>query len=120
MSLKKILIAGDDEDTVFLTNLILDRHGYQTECLEQGALVLSYPLTGIDLIIVDNEMKTADGISICKSLKKRDESREVPVVILAADYNCYDRATKAGVEKIVYKPVDPVTLVDVVNNVLTN
>jgi len=73
-----------------------------------------------DLIILDLMLPDADGIEICKNLKKRDKYSSIPIIILTAKGEETDRilGLELGADDYVTKPFSPRELVARVKAVL--
>ena len=73
-----------------------------------------------DLIILDLMLPDADGIEICKNLKKRDEYSSIPIIMLTAKGEETDKilGLEFGADDYVTKPFSPRELVARVKAVL--
>ncbi len=73
-----------------------------------------------DLIILDLMLPDADGIEICKNLKKRDDYKSIPIIILTAKGEETDKilGLEFGADDYVTKPFSPRELVARVKAVL--
>ena len=73
-----------------------------------------------DLIILDLMLPDADGIEICKSLKKRDKYSSIPIIMLTAKGEETDKilGLEFGADDYVTKPFSPRELVARVKAVL--
>ena len=92
MGKKKILVVDDEPDTVKLLSIRLKSNGYDvisvldgTACLEKA--VEEKP----DLIILDILMPKINGYEVCKCLKERDDTKDIPVIMLTAKDSDTDR-----------------------------
>jgi diguanylate cyclase (GGDEF)-like protein/PAS domain S-box-containing protein len=73
-----------------------------------------------DLILLDVTMPEFDGFSVCRELRKSDESRNIPVIMLTAldDVKSIGTAYEAGATDFIIKPINWHILVQRVNYVL--
>ncbi|MDI6642417.1 MAG: response regulator, partial [Elusimicrobiota bacterium] len=80
--IKKILIADDSEDTRELLKFTFEQAGYETSTVENGRELLRH-VNEIkpDLIVLDLVMPVLDGLSALLELKKRLETKDIPVVV---------------------------------------
>ncbi|MBK1644196.1 hypothetical protein CKO25_05910 [Thiocapsa imhoffii] len=62
-----------------------------------------------DLILLDVMMPEMDGLSVCRALKERPETRDVPVLFVTAQTDALDQALalEAGGVDFISKPVNP-------------
>lgn len=74
--------------------------------------------TQIDLIILDISMPQLDGIEVLKHLKKDDNYRYIPVIVVTSKTEDRYRALEHGAEDFLSKPIDIVELQFRVNNLL--
>ncbi len=103
-----ILVVDDDASTRTLLEIILSSGGHQVILLNDGREALVYLKTNTpDLIIIDVNMPVIDGIEVCARIKKLPRFQNTPVVVLTSmdDAQTRTRATLAGVNQIIYKPL---------------
>jgi len=118
MTGKRILVVDDDEKTVELVKLYLNRDGYRVLTAYDGieALRLArerHP----DLIVLDLMLPGMDGLEVCRVL--RDES-DVPIIMLTARTTDQDKlkGLDQGADDYVTKPFSPRELAARVRTVL--
>ncbi len=80
---KKILIAEDEKSIAQAYGDYLEREGYIIEYAYDGEESLK-KITEFkpDLILLDIVMPKLDGISVLKKLKKDEETKNIPVIVL--------------------------------------
>ncbi len=106
---RKILIVDDDRDTREMLMLALDLEGYDVEQAANGLrLVSSLRVDRPDLILLDVMMSWIDGFELCRSIKKNEELRDIPIVFVSARKGGEDvrRGLEAGAADYFTKPVD--------------
>jgi two-component system phosphate regulon response regulator PhoB/two-component system alkaline phosphatase synthesis response regulator PhoP len=118
---KLIAIVDDEPDIRELVSLHLKRAGFETETFERSddffrSLDLNIP----DLIILDLMLPDADGLDVCKMLRKSDSCSQVPIIMLTAKGEETDRilGLELGADDYVTKPFSPRELVARVKAVL--
>ena len=82
---KGIILAVDDvpESLVMLTDT-LAAEGYDVRPADSGELALaSLEATKPDLILLDIRMSGMDGFEVCRRLKARSESRDIPLMFIS-------------------------------------
>ncbi len=112
--MKKILVV-DDEDhirEVAATSLEVVG-GWAVVTASSGAEALSKAETeNPDAILLDVMMPEMDGPTVFRALRKNEETRTIPVVLLTAKVQAAEREqfTDLGVDAVLAKPFDPMTL----------
>ena len=83
MAGKKILMADDDQDCLELFSFMLKKAGYEVITVSSGLEALE-KLDDItpDLVILDVMMNEMDGFTALKNIKRYDETKDIPVIIL--------------------------------------
>ncbi len=105
-----ILVVDDIPINLSVIAEILAPH-YSVKVAKNGARALEIvnASTPPDLILLDVEMPGIDGFEICRELKSRIETREIPVIFLTAKFSADDEAQGffAGAADYICKPVNP-------------
>ncbi len=109
-----VLVVEDEESLATLISYNLTKEGYRVALCADGeeALVLideSRP----DLILLDWMLPTVSGIEICRRLRQRAETRNIPLVMLTARGEESDRirGLDTGADDYVVKPFSMAELV---------
>lgn len=103
---KKILVAEDDKDILFILDLILKKAGYQVESLPDGKSIVSGKKDWPDLFILDKDIPSIDGLAICKYLKLHKETKDIPIIMISCFHYLKNRATELGVDEFIEKPFE--------------
>ncbi len=118
MAGKRVLVVDDDEKTVELVKLYLNRDGYRVLAAYDGveALRLAREYRP-DLIVLDLMLPGIDGLEVCRTL--RSES-DVPIIMLTARTTDEDKLAGLGLgaDDYVTKPFSPRELAARVRTVL--
>ena len=118
---KLIAIVDDEPDIVELVSLHLKRAGFEVNGYLEAEYFLKYIASKKpDLIILDLMLPDADGLDVCKYLKKEDEYSAIPIVMLTAKGTETDKilGLELGADDYVTKPFSPNELVARVKAVL--
>lgn len=111
---KKILIIEDDPVSRKMTELILNKEGYDVIISANGLEGLRKARTeSPDLLITDVMLPGLDGFEICYRLREDTVTAKLPILMLSAKGQESDRdsASKVGANAFLSKPVDrPVLL----------
>lgn len=82
---KKILIAEDTLTIRELEKSILEAQGYQVDVAVDGLDALNkLSATHYDLVVSDIQMPRMDGFELCSTIKKSEEYKDLPIVIVTA------------------------------------
>lgn len=100
---KRILIAEPDPDMLFIVGTALQKAGYSVEANAAGVCILDQENSWPDLFILDKDLPTIDGLAVCKYLRIKQDTREIPIIVLSS-YAIRDKARKAGATAFIRKP----------------
>ena len=117
--MKKILLVDDDPELRQLLATYLGRHGYDTLLLPDTRQLDAYlDRYQPQLIVLDLMLPGEDGLTACRRLRARGETR--PVIMLTARDEPVDRVIglEMGADDYVGKPFDPRELVARIEAVL--
>ncbi|WP_051283781.1 HD domain-containing phosphohydrolase [Desulforegula conservatrix] len=104
-----ILVADDDPKNLKIMKTLLDSMGYRVMACDSGAGAVSIIReTPPDLVILDVMMPGMDGFEICKRLKSREGTRQIPIILLTAlnDRESKIRGIESGADDFISKPAD--------------
>jgi signal transduction histidine kinase len=105
----EILVVDDEPEALALLTGVLTEAGYRVRPADSGSLALASVATSApDLILLDMRMPDMDGVEICRQLKARKESSEIPVVFVSgsADAETRVEGLELGAVDFVIKPFD--------------
>jgi two-component system sensor histidine kinase/response regulator len=81
----EILIVDDTPDSLELLRRLLKEFGYRVRPAANGRHALKSVAARLpDLILLDVKMPGMDGYEVCRRLKSREHSRNVPVIFISA------------------------------------
>lgn len=118
----RILVIDDDVNLLKMLGLILQRGGHEATVAADGAsgieMAVQHPP---DLAIVDVMMPEMSGHEVCRQLRARPATVDIPILILTARSQPADRevALQSGATDILVKPVPPKQLAAKVEEMLT-
>jgi DNA-binding response OmpR family regulator len=116
-----IAIVDDDPDILELLTVHLKKTGMKVRSFPDVEPFYRFLQQGTaDLIILDLMLPGADGIEVCKSLRKEEKFSSVPVIMLTARADEVDRVLglEIGADDYIIKPFSPKELVARVKAVL--
>ena len=105
-----VLIVEDDRDILNLLSFTIQNQGYHALQSRQGEEGLQMARTHRpDIILLDLMLPGMDGITVCRELKARMETARIPVIMLTAKGEEYDRilGLETGADDYVVKPFSP-------------
>jgi DNA-binding response OmpR family regulator len=114
---KKIIIAEDDNDLLFMLVMMLQERGYEVLGLKDGSLIMEGHCELPDLFILDKHMDYYDGLAITKQLKNQQSSQSIPVMMISGTEN-KDEANAAGIDLFFSKPIDTSKLFYCIDSIL--
>ncbi len=104
MDKKKILVADDNVGMLVVLGEILERAGYEVETTEDGESLLKRGNSWPDLIILDIFLGHQDGRDICFSLKNKESTHQIPIILFSSSHQLKKSALMAGANDFVPKP----------------
>lgn len=117
----RILAVDDEEDIVELVRYNLEREGYETLSAFSGKEALEIiSKKRPDLIVLDLMLPDLDGLEITRRLKRDEELKDIPIVMLTAKGEEADVVVglELGADDYIVKPFSPRILVARVKSVL--
>ncbi len=103
----KILIVDDIPKNIQILGNILSKENYQIAYAQNGEQALSITEhQEFDLILLDIMMPGMDGFEVCKALKERPETSDIPIIFLTAkaDMNSIVKGFTVGGQDYITKP----------------
>ena len=106
----KILIVEDERDIAELLRYNLQKAGFETDYVRNGADALHRSVEKPpDLIILDLMLPEVDGMIVCRLLKNDPRTKNIPVVMVTAKTEEKDRVAglELGADDYITKPFSP-------------
>jgi CheY-like chemotaxis protein len=118
----KILIIDDEDDIREVAALSLESvAGWEVITANSGSQGLARAAEHRpDAILLDVMMPGMDGPTTVRELRKNPVTAKIPVLLLTAKVQASDqrRFADLGVESVLFKPFDPMTLAEQISGVL--
>ncbi len=105
----RILIVDDEEDVVRPIAFRLGIQGFEVLMEPDGELGFDTAVNELpDLILLDIMMPGIDGVTLCQVLKERDDTRNIPIIMLTAKSTMGDveKAFAARADDYISKPFE--------------
>jgi len=106
---KKILVVDDDPGILDALKLTLEDAGYEVTTTEKGDYAENLRDTngGLpDVIILDVLLSGKDGRIICQKLKRQEDTRHVPIIMISAHPGAKQSVKAVGADDFLAKPFD--------------
>ncbi|MEI6846065.1 MAG: response regulator transcription factor [Candidatus Firestonebacteria bacterium] len=121
MAKEKILIVDDEKDLVELVKYHVEKSGYKALTAGSGGEALDLAAKQQPaLIVLDIMLPGFDGYEVCRILKKNENTKNIPIIMLTAKAAEEDTVTglKAGADDYLSKPFSPKILLARIDAVL--
>lgn len=105
----KILIVDDNETNRKLFRLLLQKNGFETIEVEDGAAGIQMAKEHLpSLILMDIQMPVMDGLTAMKAIRAEPETSSIPVIALTsyAMKEDKERFLAEGFDGYISKPID--------------
>ena len=116
----RILAVDDDPAALYTTSRLLRSAGYEVIEATTGNAALAAAL-GVDLVVLDINLPDVDGFEVCRRLRARPETADLPVLHLSATFtDSADLAVglAAGADAYLTRPVERPVLIATVRTLL--
>lgn len=104
---RHILIVDDDPVLQVLLPAVLEKAGYLTQIVEDGAAALGIA-ANFDLVLIDLHMPVMDGVETTRRIRADAAASHVAIVAMSADSSTaeLERCLAAGIDEFLTKPFD--------------
>ncbi len=116
--MKQIVLIEDDEDASHILTKVLDNAGYHVIPLKEGKAVLNQDFDVPDLYILDIDVPLIDGIALCKYLKLKPRTQNLPILLISGSHEKRERAQRAGADLFLRKPFTAVEFLNAVETLV--
>jgi DNA-binding response OmpR family regulator len=106
--MKRILVVDDDEDILDILCYILKERGYEVAGLLRGDQIMdTLEQFKPGLVLMDVMLAGEDGREICREIKTRPDTHNVPVILISASHNLSQSLRQEGApDDFIAKPFD--------------
>jgi DNA-binding response OmpR family regulator len=102
--MRKILIVEDDLDIQDIFRIIFTTYGYEVECISNGKSLVEKNGDWPDAIVLDKQLPGMSGVDACKILKAKQDTKNIPVIMISATSGIEQAARNAGADDFLEKP----------------
>ena len=108
---KMVWILDDDEAILEAIKIIIEEGGYcATSFSNASSFINQLKEERPDVILLDIFLSGEDGRTICKYLKNRHETREIPIILMSASSQLEKDVVDSNADSYIKKPFDIDTL----------
>jgi two-component system alkaline phosphatase synthesis response regulator PhoP len=118
---KRILVVDDEAHIQHVLSLKLRNAGYEVLTASDGEEGLHVATAASpDLVITDLQMPYMTGTDLCRAFAARQDTRDIPVIILTARGYALsdDDLANGNIKEVVSKPFSPRLLIQMVQSLL--
>lgn len=118
---KRIIVIEDEERIVTMIATSIGKEGFSVKSAHNGVLGLRMVKDEVpDLVILDLMLPELDGFEVCKNIRMDRRTASIPIIILTAKAEEYDRilGLELGADDYITKPFSPRELLARVRAVL--
>ena len=109
----KVLIVEDETAVVTLLRYNLEHQGFEVEAVSDGEEALvAIEENPPDLVLLDWMLPQLSGIEVCRQLRRKPATKQLPIILLTARGEEADtvRGLESGADDYVTKPFSPAEL----------
>ena len=116
---KAVLVVDDTPENIdLLVALLKDKYTVKAARNGPVALKICQSPNPPDLVLLDINMPGMDGYEVCSTLKADPARSSIPVVYLSGEDCSSVKLRETGAQASLAKPVDPVQLMQVIEDIL--
>lgn len=107
---QKVLLVEDEKNIILGVKTCLEVANYHVIVVEDGEKAIETAVEEKpDLILLDLMLPKIDGFTVCRELKSKEETKNIPIVVLTAKVEEESRrqAMEAGADSYMTKPFRP-------------
>src|SRR5437762_1613752 len=106
--MKRILVVDDNTDILHIVKIILENYGFEVVVTPNGEeTLLKTDTFHPQLILMDVFLSSGvDGREICKVLKSKSETKDIPVILFSAQVKMEDGFKSWGADDFIAKPFE--------------
>jgi two-component system alkaline phosphatase synthesis response regulator PhoP len=106
----RVLVVDDDENILTIIRETFEPGQFDVLEAANGKEALGMVFSGTpDILILDIMMPNMDGYQVCRELRNKEQTRDLPIIILSARASIKDKlmAMDLDINDYIVKPFDP-------------
>jgi DNA-binding response OmpR family regulator len=111
---KRILIMEDDQDTADILGFLVKQLNLDVITSDKALFIPDIKRLSPDIIVSDHWLGTERGGDLCKTLKSKESTRDIPVILVSAAMNLREIAKECKADAWIMKPFDMNELLDLI------
>jgi PAS domain S-box-containing protein len=118
---RRLLVVDDHDASRYATTRVLRAAGFEVIEVATGSAALAAAETNIDLVVLDVNLPDIDGFQVCRELRARRATADLPICYLSATFTDSEdvaRGMRTGADSYLVHPADPAVLVATVRALL--
>ena len=118
----RILCVEDNDDNQYMLQRRLTKAGFEVKIERNGAQAVEWAKTLLpDLIVMDLNLPGLNGWEATRRLKNQPETKHIPIIVLSAhaEESSREKASAAGCDEYLTKPIDFGGLVNKIQSLLS-
>ena len=115
---KRVLILEDDQDTADILGFVIRQLNLDVVTSDRALFIPDIKRLSPDLIVSDHWLGTELGGDLCKALKSKASTREIPVILVSAAGNLPEIALESQANAYLSKPFDINDLVELTTSLI--
>lgn len=116
--MKTVMLVEDDPAILDAFSQVLQKAGYNIVAYANGNHLLKDDFELPDALILDKQLSGADGLDLCRLLKTRIRTKNLPLIMLSASPHVREQALKAGANEFLEKPFRSIELLTLLKHYL--
>jgi len=119
--MKTALVIEDNDNNMKLITFLLEKHGFLTIRAKTGWKGVEMAINDKpDFIILDIQLPDIEGTQVLQEIRKRETEECIPIIAMTSYAMSGDRQRLlgAGCNGYIEKPIDPVTVVDQIKEII--
>jgi len=101
---KSVWVVDDQQDILDVVQIVLESEGFKVKTFLNGSFLRQADREMPDVILLDILLSGEDGRDLCRVLKNRQATSQVPVVLLSAHIDASKALGECGADGFLAKP----------------
>lgn len=114
--MKTVIIVDDDPGILETMEIILQGMELGVTTFQNGDVILNNNFIPPDIFVIDKQLSGMNGLDICRYLKNREATKNIPVIMISASPDIQKLAKEAMADASIEKPFNIKDLRDLVTH----